>query len=353
MWWLTWLGAISAVCQASAYTGATGRDKIEAALNDTHCRVIELATTGPDAAGVWAVNTQIRIPRSEVTIQGPIGAPPTLLASGSFSGAGMFVSKNSESHNEIVIRNLIMDGGNVALNGVWWNAGGTGFTVTQTTIKNMVLHGVHINTLPMSDVTVSGNTITDTGLIGVRTDTAVNTAYHARVSVTKNTISGSDYGVALANCGTSTLTACAVTDNAISSVDLSGIDFNLVHYATMARNVLTALALRCITLDDATHDTITLNTCTGPPELGIVLANGALVANKPWHITDNTVSNNTVTGGGSTAVYLGASSDLVNDVNDNNAITNNTLSGNSVGCGKGANVMHATFSGNGPDSCSP
>jgi parallel beta-helix repeat protein len=336
-------------CQASMYPGATGKDKIQAAINDKDCPVVEIATVGPDAGGTWTATGDITL-RSNLILQGPTtGAKPTIQAAAGYKGAGMFRGDNLSN---VTIRQLVIDGGTTFAPNAIWVRGCDHFTVVQNTIRNLSSHGLHFTVSPCSDLQVRENTFAAAGGVAVRVDTAVNTNYHARVTVTGNAFSGSNYGVALQNCGTDAGTACVVSTNTFVSPALSAVDFNRVNYGSITNNVLSGTLARGITIDDATHNTISGNTVPATADYGIVIANGAVAGNKPWSVSFNVVSGNTVSGSAGTALMMGASADPT-DRNDHNTFSDNTISGNAVGCHQSPSVANATWARNGPQPCTP
>jgi hypothetical protein len=338
-------------CLAADYGGATGGAKIQNAINDPRCGTVEIAAVGPDAGGIWSVATDIYL-KSYLIVRGDsTGVKPTLQAIAPGPTAGVFRNRNGERLTSVVLRGLLIDGATtLAENAAWISGGCQTFTAVALTIQNMQYHGLHFNGLPCTDVLVTGCAFVSDGLLGVRTDTTVNTEFHARVVVMTNTFTGADYGVGLANCGSSANTGCAIVRNTINAPVISGIDLNLSHYALVSQNSITPV-YRGITIDDSTYDTISLNSVVGGSNIGITIAGGAVAANSPWHENNIVVTLNTITSNG-TGLYAGGA--VGTDINDSNTWSFNVLTSNGTACAKtAAGVTNLTVTGNTGQACTP
>ena len=356
-------GSVPAACKAINQSGATGGAKIQAAIDDPACGTVEIAATGPDAGGYWNLTTDLLL-RSNLIIRGDdTGVKPTLKAVTPGPTAGMFRSRSGVSLSNVVIRGLAFDGNSAlgsseAPNALWIAGGCDHLTFVQNTTLDLRFHGVHLNTLPCSDVLIAESTFTNSTLIGVRVDTVAAASYHARVIVRNNTFTGTqNYGVALDQCGTSTLTACEVRQNIVAGPTLSGVDFNRVHYGVIYGNTVTAAAKRGITIDDATHNTITYNSVTAAvsgTDYGMVFANGASpVSYQPWYVTFNTASYNQITGFATYGICNCNDADS-GSINDSNTFTFNVFASNGAACHDSPTyATNSTWTDNSGQACSP
>src|SRR5262249_2852628 len=149
---------------------------------------------------------------------------------------------------------------------------------------------------------ISWTLFTDNGDIDVRTNTYDGT-YHSNWLVHDNWMYGTLYGIAFENCGRSVVLRCEATDNTIqpkTGSDSSGgsaVDLNRAHFALVSGNDIYGAAgyyclpgIEChmgmgITVDDTQNTLIQYNRVDGAVLDGIVLANGAITANRPWWTT--------------------------------------------------------------------
>jgi parallel beta-helix repeat protein len=185
--------------------------------------------------------------------------------------------------------------------------------------------------------------------------------------VVSNAMFGTTYAVALANCGRDDATRCSVLRNVMRPKAVypgTGVDLNRSHAALVSGNDIVGAGDMCstspdrcdcgrgITVDDTQRSTIVGNRVEGCSEEGILLANGAVAAHRPWLVSANTVINNTVRNNG--FVGLAAYHDPRNpdDRNLGNVFSNNHVAGNGRG-GCGSNAPDQTFVDNGPQPCVP
>jgi parallel beta-helix repeat protein len=335
---------VSGGCRAQTYPGADGGERIQNAINDFTCTTISIDAVSPDGGGVWRVPRALSL-RSGIVLEG-VGVSAPVLVGGTTDPI-----LRIDAQSDIVIRRLNLQGSRS--NAIRID-GSRRILLTQGTVSSSTATGIRIMGAPSSDVTISQMTFQNNGGIDVRTDTIDWNTYHARVSVTTSAMSASVFGVALSNCGTSAATACEVRDNLISPLmdaGGSGIDLNRAHYAVVSGNTISGGG-QGMTVDDNTFATITRNTIQGSLAYGILLANGVRPANKPWLITGNQITNNTVTGsrGFGLATYF-----VRNDPGDRNEFntwSNNRIEGNVRG-GCETNTDRNTFTGNGPQACAP
>jgi len=338
--------APTGICRAFLYPGDTGGARIQNAVNDTKCDTVSIDSVGPDTSGTWVVAQDIVL-RSNLVLDSSGATPAVLTAAGGNLRVGLM---RIEGRSNITMRRLSLQGGNKAPNGIWI-AGSRDITVSQGTVSGALYHAVHIASTPSSNITISEVTLEDNGLIGVRSDTANLSSYHSRVLVTNSSMTASGYGVALANCGSSPQTACEIRNNVIARVSESGMDLNRSPYAIVSGNDVST-CVNGITVDDVRDSTISQNTIRGCTAYGILLANGAAPANRPWLLSGNQISGNTVSNSGLYGLASYGSLTDPNDRNDSNAWTNNRIDANRAG-GCVANVVSNTFSGNGPQDCRP
>jgi parallel beta-helix repeat protein len=190
--------------------------------------------------------------------------------------------------------------------------------------------------------------------VDVRTDTTDPATYHSRVVVLNNTISGTLYESALQNCGSWQAIACEIRDNTIASAaDLtgSGVDLNDSHFAIVSGNHLSSCG-NGLTVDDTRNASISTNTIQGCLGDGILLPNGARPENKPWILSGNQIVDNVVSNNGKFGLASYRIATDPNNRNEFNVWRNNRVSGNAAG-GCSTNADQNTFSGNGPQACSP
>jgi len=181
---------------------------------------------------------------------------------------------------------------------------------------------------------------------------------------------GTLYGISFANCGRSEALRCEATHNTIQPkkgsdpFDGSGIDLNRAHNALVSGNALygaegyycfTEIECRMgmgITVDDTQNATIESNSIEGAVIHGIVLANGAIAAHKPWWTSGNYVLNNTVIHNGEIGLVDARDESDAKDHNIYNVWGENTIFGNGwTGCY--SNAQATTFYGNDGQDCSP
>jgi parallel beta-helix repeat protein len=337
----------SAFCLALSYPGANGGERIQNAINDTACATIFVDSTGPDGSGLWLVSRTIHL-RSNVVLEGSVAAATTLTPSHSLVDL-----LNIEGQSGITIQQIDLQTFKRAQHGIRI-AASHDVTITQVAVSGASVFGIAILDTPSSDIRISQTSFQDNAVVDVRTDTTNPVAHHSRVLILNNTMSGTLYGSALQNCGTSQATACEIRDNTIASVaDLagSGVDLNDSHYAIVSGNRISPCG-NGLTVDDTRNASISQNTIQGCLRFGIVLANGARPSNRPWILSGNRVEDNTV----SNNVNFGLASYRITTDPDNrnelNVWRNNRISGNTAG-GCSTNADQNTFTGNGPQTCSP
>jgi hypothetical protein len=338
----------SGICRALEYPGGNGGDRIQNAIDDLACRTVSIDSSGPDS-GRWLVTRTIDL-RSNLVLESPGPSPAVLVAADGAWGAGLL---SVDAQSNITIRRLDLRNGKLAPNGIWIS-GSRNLTIEQGAISGALYTGVGLTEHPSSDVSVSGMTFDDNGIVDVRTDTNTASAYHARVIVANNTMSATRFGAALANCGESPATACAIRDNVMRSarrLDSSAADLNRSHYGTVAGNRIADGGLG-ITIDDTRSATISQNSVQSCLGDGILIANGAVPTNRPWVLTGNTVTENTVlnNAGFGLATYITPGDSA--DRNDLNVWNNNRIDGNAAG-GCNTNALQNTFAANGPQECWP
>jgi hypothetical protein len=254
-----------------------------------------------------------------------------------------------DSQSHITIRHLNLQNGKKAPNGIRIT-GSSDIAITQSVVAGAIYNGIHITETPSSDITISDTTFQDNGNVDVRTDTADPFAYHSRVLVTNNFMTATHYGPALANCGNSAATACQIRGNTITHVASSGTDLNRSHYAIVSGNSI-SVCLNGVTVDDSRNAMISENVVQGCTGDGIQTANGAVPANRPWSVSGNRVTNNTVTSNDGFGLASYGSLSDPNDRNEGNVWNNNHISGNRLG-GCNTNVQNV-FTANGPQTCAP
>ena len=336
----------SGVCRALNYFGANGGERIQNAINDTSCRTISIDDAGPDGSGVWHVTRGLTL-RSSIVIENR-GASAAVLES---IGGGTHPILIVEGQSDVTIRGLRLQG---SLSSGIRIDGSHRITVVQGTVSGSVRVGIRITGSPSSDIAISQMAFQDNGGVDVRTDTTDWNAYHSHVVVTNNSMTGTLYGVALQNCGSSPATACEVRNNTIRSsprLDGSGVDLNRSHHAIVSGNTISNGG-HGMTVDDNQNAIISQNTIQGCLGYGIVLANGARPANKPWILSGNQILDNTVS---DNKLFGLASYRIPTDPDNRNELNvwrNNRISGNIAG-GCSTNADQNTFSGNGPQACSP
>jgi parallel beta-helix repeat protein len=337
----------SGFCVALSYPGANGGERIQNAIHDTACATIFVDSTGPDRSGLWLVSRTIHL-RSNVVLEGGGAAATTLTPSQSIVDL-----LNIEDQSEITIQRIDIQSRKRAQHGIRIVAG-RDVTITQVAVSGASVFGIAALDTPSSNIRITQTSFQDNGVVDVRTDTANPAAHHSRVLILNNTMSGTLYGSALQNCGSSQATACEIRDNTIASVaDLagSGVDLNDSHYAIVSGNRISPCG-NGLTVDDTRNASISQNTIQGCLRFGIVLANGARPSNRPWILSGNRVEDNTV----SNNVNFGLASYRITTDPDNrnelNVWRNNRISGNTAG-GCSTNADQNTFTGNGPQTCSP
>jgi parallel beta-helix repeat protein len=333
------------VCLASMYPGGTGGERIQNAVDDAACRTVSIDQQGPDA-GAWSVSRPIVL-RSDLVLEGSGSAQPVLTAIDSAGGAGLLVIDRGSM---ISIRHVTLRSNKRAPNGIWIR-GSRDITITQSIVSGATFNGIAITETPSSGITISETTVEDSGKVAVRTDTHDLSAYHSRVLVTNNVISNAPYGAALANCGNSAAGACEIRDNQIVRISLSAIDLNRSHAAIVSGNQVSG-GKNCITVDDTQESLISGNTVSGCSGYGIVLANGAEAGNRPWSVSGNKVTNNTVLSNGRYGLAAYGSETDPSDRCESNTFANNRIEGNAAG-GCNTSVRSNTFTGNGPQECRP
>jgi Right handed beta helix region len=337
----------TATCHAMAYAGATGGERIQNAINDTSCSTVEVDAGGPDAGGTWSIVKPVVL-RSNVILEG-VGAPqPTLVAAARFSGTGLL---SLVGVSTVTVRNLTLANNSISPNGIWIQGSRT-IAISRGAISGGLFHAVHLNTIASTDVRISEMVMSDNVNIGVRTDTPDPSTFHARIVVRNNTMTGSKYGAALANCGNSPATACEISDNTITNAAESGLDLNRSHHATVSGNSVLAPCGVGITIDDVLNAQIARNKVSGCDSYGIALANGALPENQPWTLSGNQVTNNTVEDNGGYGLVSYRTRANAADRNEANVWADNRISGNAGG-GCDTNAEQNTFTGNGPQACKP
>jgi len=226
-------------------------------VNDPTCNTVSIDTVGPDESGSWFVTRDIVL-RSNLVIESGAAAPARLTAIGGSWQSGFM---RIDGQTNVTIRRLDIQNNNIVPNGIRIT-GSRDITVTRGTIAGALYHGVHVVSTPSFNVTISEMTLEHNGLIDVRSDTANHSTSHSRVLVTNNSLTTSGYGVALADCGDSSGSACEVRGNVIASVSWSGVDLNRSHYAIVAGNDISGCR-NGITVDDARNGALTQNTVRG------------------------------------------------------------------------------------------
>lgn|GEM_PF-5975647 len=359
--------ASAAPCYAALYPGKTGGARIQNAIHDVGCSTIYVDPVGPDG-GNWNMETPITLTRSNVAVRSlDENRLPTLVATGTaWPGfAGMIIV---DGQSEILFHRINLQGQKHSYNG-FWVRNASRVTIEAGVTAGNIYHGIHANQA-CSHIEIAWNLFTDNGRIDVRTDTP-DGSYHTNIDVHNNSMYGTLYGVALANCGGgSTLLRCTVVQNTIQPkkgtqpTDGSGIDLNRAPYALVAGNTITGAAgyfclsgIECqpgrgITVDDTQNPLITNNGVEGAMQYGIVLANGAVASNRPWWLSGATVSGNTVRNNGDVGLLDARDPSDSKDHNTGNLFKDNIISGNGrSGCY--SNAQKTTFSGNGPQVCPP
>jgi hypothetical protein len=348
-------------CQASGYAGATGGQRIQRAIDDPACETVWVASAGPDAGGAWLVRQPVRL-RSNVALAGEAAAPPRIRA----QNPAQTMVAVTDGRSNVAIRDLALEGAKLAATGILI-AGSSGVRIERVSVSGMTALGVMIRDTPSSAITISESRFEDNGLIDVRTEIAGGAAWHSGVIVRSNSMRGSTYAVALANCGRDEATRCSVIGNLMkpkAEFPGTGVDLNRSHAALVSSNDILGAGDRCsaapvacecirgITVDDTQWSTIIANVIDGCEGEGIVLANGGVPDNRPWLVASNSVVNNTVRNSG--LVGLASYRDPANpdDRNHSNVFRDNRLVGNARG-GCGSNAPGQTFAGNGPQVCGP
>lgn len=339
------------VCRALGYPGANGGERIQNAIDDMACGTIVIDSAGPDGSGAWFVSRAINL-RSNIVLEGSAASAITLTAvQGAWAGGMGLLDITGQSG--ITIRQVGIQGRKRAHQGIRIVASHD-ITITQVAVSGAAVFGIAILDTPSSDIRIGQTSFHDNGVADVRTDTINPATYHSRVLALRNTMSGTLYGSALQNCGNSQATACELRDNTIGSaanLTGSGVDLNDSHHAIVSGNRIAPCG-NGMTVDDTRNASISQNTIQGCLGYGILLANGARSANRPWilsgnQIVDNTVSNNRNFG---LASYRIATDP--DNRNEFNVWRNNRISGNAAG-GCSTNANQNTFTGNGPQACPP
>lgn len=336
-------------CHAINYPGLTGGERIQSAVNDAACATVYIAAAGPDAEGAWLLRAPVRL-RSNLTLTSTIDAAPATLRAQAGAAIRLLVV---DGESNVTIRHLTLHGARSAHTGVLV-VGSSRVTFSNVAISGMTQLGIMIRDRPSADVTIASSTFEDNGYIDVRTETDNSNVYHSNVVIERSVMQGTTYGVALANCGGSDASRCHVRDNVMRpkrNFPGTGVDLNRSHSAVVSRNHITECG-RGLTVDDTQNASIASNTIEGCSEDGILLANGAVVANRPWLVSGNTVVGNTVrnNGGVGLASYRIASD--AGDRNMYNVFNNNQIQNNARG-GCATNAEQQVFFGNGPQSCMP
>lgn len=334
-------------CHARDYPGATGGERIQQAMVSGSCAIVTVDSAGPDAGGRWAFTSSVTL-RSGTILEGTQPHPVLVALNGPWTETGMLLVSGLSN---VTLRHLDIQGEDFALNGISIG-GSTNITIDDVSISRMRIRGVHVRDLPSSDISILNSTFHGNGVIDVRTESSG--APQTRVIVASNTMSGTFYGVAFADCGVSATTRCEARTNTISPSGGggSGIDLNRGHYALVRGNVIHNSDKYGVSVDDTRNALITGNTVDGSRNEGIVLANGALAKHRPWSVSDNTVSGNTVTNSGGAGLASFHTTGDPGDTNANNIWQNNRIEGNQGG-GCKTNVDSNSFIGNGPQACAP
>jgi hypothetical protein len=236
---------------------------------------------------------------------------------------------------------------------------------TQGRITRMTQFGIVVRDLPPSSaIRINRSAFEDNGFIDVRTQTTDRNAFHSHVTVEDNTMHGTTYGVAFANCGGSSGTACVARNNQMKpkrSDPGTGLDLNRSHHAIVTGNRVLGLGDTCapgvtcrcgygFTIDDTQNATITGNTVEGCTKDGILLGNGAVAENRPWYVSGNTVADNTIRGNSGLGLAAFRNPTDAMDNNMFNVFRNNRIDGNASG-GCATNGVSNSFFGNGPQPC--
>ena len=346
-------------CHALNYPGATGGARIQNAIDDASCSTVYIHPDGPDG-GVWLIDRTLTLRSNQTLTTADEARRPTLRA------AAVIRLMAAERVTDVTLRRLTLDGARSGLTGVLVVASAR-VEFTQGRITRMRQFGIVVRDLPPSSaIRINRSAFEDNGFIDVRTQTNDRNAFHSQITVEDNTMHGTTYGVAFANCGGTSGAACVARNNQMKpkrSDPGTGLDLNRSHHAIVTGNRVLGLGDTCapgvtcrcgygFTIDDTQNATITGNTVEGCTQEGIVLGNGAVPENRPWYVSGNMIADNTVRCNG--GLGLGAFRNE-NDPMDNNMFNvfrNNRIEGNAAG-GCASNGISNSFFGNGPQACLP
>jgi hypothetical protein len=344
-------------CQALNYPGATGGARIQNAINDQSCSTVYIHPDGPDAGGVWLVSQPLMLRSNQTITTAEEPRQPTLRSAASIR------ILMADRVTDVTLRRLTLDGARTAVAGVLIT-GSARVEFTLGRIVRMTVFGIVARDTPSSQIRITRSVFEDNGMIDVRTQTLERNTFHANVVVEDNTMSGTTYGLAFANCGGSAAAACQARNNQMKpkrSDPGTGLDLNRSHAAIVSGNRVIGLGDTCapgvtcrcgrgFTVDDTQNAMITGNTIEGCTNEGILLGNGAVPENRPWYVSGNTIADNIVrnNSGAGMASFHNPADPFDNNIY--NVFRNNRLEGNAVG-GCATNTTGNTFFGNGPQAC--
>lgn len=195
------------------------------------------------------------------------------------SGSAVTIS----SSKNIVLDRLTVSNASIGVNVV----GMTGSTVSNSSIKNMLNEGIHMSG---TQNTITGNLVSNVGVIGITPDTTPNSIY---------VVGGSSY--------------TTISNNNVSYSGYNGINFN-GSYNTVSHNVVDQ---SCIMLDDCS---------------GIYTWAGDINNTELGNVVDsNTVSNSIGNMSGTTFTYTQAEGIYIDDLRHDVRVTNNVVTNTDYG----------------------
>jgi len=169
---------------AISYSG-TGGERIQDAIDDCASGdTVMIQPTGPDAYGLWLVQTPITLDSlSNITIRSTTDATLPVIQADS-TNTPWTIFRVIDCSN-ITMRRLNLQGDGLASNGASIS-GTSNFTFTMGVIADTVYNGIIFEDDPSSYVTVNWTTFDDNGNVAIRAETpTLHSLYHCRFSQTR------------------------------------------------------------------------------------------------------------------------------------------------------------------------